>query len=273
MPSNIGWTDETWNPVIGCKPVSEGCRNCYAEAIATDFAKRGIKHYEEIINSDKTKWKGNAKFIKERLKQPKGWKNPRMVFTCSMSDICHPDVSDEELTAIFDVMREASQHQYQVLTKRPERFIEAQKWLDIPPHVWIGTSVENNKVLHRVKQLREIKADIRFLSCEPLLEDIAEGLKKDLGYVHWVIVGGESGPNHRPCKYKWVHNIYKECKIREVPFFFKQWSHKRPGQGKFCLPGEQDPVENQYPIKNFGIETEPEPKKEPKIHPNQLTIF
>ena len=267
MPTNINWTDETWNPVIGCKPISEGCRNCYAEAIATDFAKRGIKHYEEIINPNKTKWKGNAKFIKERLEQPKNWKKPRMIFTCSMSDICHPNISDKELAAIFSIMQEANQHQYQVLTKRPERLIKAQKWLDIPPNVWIGTSIENNKVLHRIKQLREINADIRFLSCEPLLEDISEELKKHLQYIHWVIVGGESGPNHRHLEYQWVYNIYRECKIKKVPFFFKQWSHRKPGQGTFHLPGETEPIENEYPIKNFGIEATPQEEKA------QLSLF
>ena len=271
MPSKIGWTNETWNPVIGCKAVSEGCRNCYAETIAAGFASKGINHYGDVANSTTGKWRGNAKYIPERLGKPKQWKKPKMIFVCSMSDLFHPDVPDSALAEIFGVMRETNQHQYQVLTKRPERVVEVQGWLDIPPHVWIGTSIENNKVLHRVEELRQIKADIRFLSCEPLLEDISVDLKKHIGYVHWVIVGGESGPNHRPMEYQWVHNLYIECQIREVPFFFKQWSHKRPNQGEFCLPGHEDPIENEYPIKGFGeeipIEVQTKPRKK------QLTLF
>lgn len=260
--SSIEWTDETWNPITGCKKVSPGCANCYAESIAKRFW--GERKFTEV------------QFHPERLDQPLKWRKPRMVFVNSMSDLFHESVTDEQLDQVFAVMALTPQHTYQVLTKRPERMLkyfqqfserakdwggdswlihevaigivgedelhdgkyQDQKMLDLPlPNVWLGVTVENQKAAEEhIPLLLQTPAAVRFLSCEPLLEDIDLANAMPLGGpdLDWVIVGGESGHNARPCDVAWIHSIVEQCKAAGVPCFVKQlgskpfWSRPNP---------------------------------------------
>lgn len=208
--SHIEWTDATWNPVTGCTKVSPGCKFCYAERFAERF--RGVEGHPYEQGFDLKIWP-------ERLDQPSKWKEPRRIFVNSMSDLFHPKVSARYISKVFDAMVAAPQHQYQVLTKRPERAAQLASDLPWPNQVWMGTSVENQDYVSRIDELRKIPAQVRFLSCEPLLGP----LEMDLTGIHWVIVGGESGPGARPMKPEWVRSIRKQCRAADVPFFFKQW--------------------------------------------------
>jgi protein gp37 len=208
--SHIEWTDATWNPVTGCTKVSPGCKHCYAERFAERF--RGVEGHPYEQGFDLKVWP-------ERLDQPSKWKEPRRIFVNSMSDLFHPGVSAGYIRKVFNAMVAAPQHQYQVLTKRPERAAELADDLPWPRQVWMGTSVESQAYLSRVDELRKIPAHVRFLSCEPLLGPLDLKLKG----IHWVIVGGESGPGARPMKPEWVRSIRRQCRAADVPFFFKQW--------------------------------------------------
>lgn len=251
--TKIGWTDATWNPLLGCTKVSEGCRNCYAERVAFAQKSHGTHGYYNIVKDTAKgpRWTGEIQVMPERMEYPLRWKAPRMIFVCSMSDLFHPKVSDATIQAVFDVMEKAHWHQFQVLTKRPERMIGRK----FPPNVWAGTSVESVKTVDRLKHLSKVDADIRYISAEPLLEDIATPLAEHLSFIDWVIVGGESGPNFREMDYAWVHNIYLECKNADVRWFFKQWSGRKPKQGEFFIktPGDCEAllVENEFPISGF----------------------
>ena len=215
--TGIGWTDRTWNPVVGCSKISAGCANCYAEELSLRF------------NFTPSKWTGrNAKenvILKpERLTQPSKVKDPQLVFTCSMSDLFHEQVPGEYIGQIFDVMADNPQHQFQVLTKRIEA---ALYWNgDFPQNMWLGTSVENRDVLHRIETLQSIDINsVKFLSIEPLLEDLGT---LNLEHIDWVIIGGESGRNFRPMDPAWARNIRDQCKATNIPIFFKQNSGLRP---------------------------------------------
>ena len=222
----IAWTNETWNPVTGCTKVSQGCKNCYAETIANRFW--GDRKFTDVICH------------KDRLDQPLHWRKPRMVFVNSMSDLFHDDVPFEFVDEIMETMKRADWHTYQILTKRPERCWE---WIDerakyttygFPRHVWIGVSVEDNEHLRRVEFLRGFPAGVRFISFEPLLEDVG---KIDLTGIHWVIVGGESGWNARTMKLDWARQIRDECAKRGTAFFMKQMSeHDFPFGGYKDFP-------------------------------------
>lgn len=225
MASTIEWTDETWNPITGCTRVSPGCDNCYMFALYPRLRAMGVPGYEESPDT--------VKMLPERLNAPLTWKTPRRVFVNSMSDLFHPKVTFEFITQVFDVMRQADQHIFQVLTKRPglaagwweqcgkERFGE---W---PRNVWIGTSVENQKYAPRLTVLGRIPAAIRFVSAEPLLDklDLRPWLRD--GTLQWVIVGGESGPRARPMEESWALSLLKQSDAAEVDFFFKQWGGRR----------------------------------------------
>lgn len=208
--SAIEWTDATWNPVTGCTKVSPGCKHCYAERFAERF--RGVPGHPFEFGFDLRLWP-------ERLTQPIKWRAPRRIFVNSMSDLFHPDVPEQFIGRVFDVMEEASHHQFQVLTKRPERALELAPRLPWPENVWMGTSVESQLYTRRIDMLRQIRAQVRFLSCEPLLGP----LTLDLRGIHWVIVGGESGPGARPMLPEWVTSIRDQCHNADVAFFFKQW--------------------------------------------------
>lgn len=217
--TGIEWTDVTWNPVTGCDKVSQGCKNCYAERFAERF--RGTDDHPYEMGFDLT-------LRPERLEEPLSWQKPRRVFVNSMSDIFHEDIDLDYIQRIFEVMAEADDHIFQLLTKRSERAKELASELPWPDHVWMGVSVENQDNAHRLDDLREIPADTRFLSCEPLIGP----LDLDLDGIHWVIVGGESGPGCRPCKKEWVMSIRDQCREADVPFFFKQWGGPHKDKGR-----------------------------------------
>ncbi len=209
--SKIEWTETTWNPVTGCTKISDGCKNCYAERMAARLCAMGQKNYK---NGFKVTEHEHA------LYSPLGWKKPRMVFVNSMSDLFHKDVSESFILRVFDVMRNACWHTFQVLTKRPERVIEMNSKISWPGNVWMGVTVESQKYKHRIDELRKTEAKVKFLSLEPLLSPI---ININLKGIHWVIVGGESGPGARPIEEDWVKNIRLQCNMEDVPFFFKQW--------------------------------------------------
>ena len=225
--SSIEWTEATWNPVAGCTPVSPGCLNCYAARMALRLqfagAASGCSKYigtAKRARDGRPVFSGRINLDEGSLDLPRRWKRSKVIFVNSMSDLFHADVPVEYIQRVFAVMGECPQHQFQVLTKRPERALELSAQLPWPVNVWMGTSVENALYTHRIKTLREIPAKIRFLSCEPLLGPIA---RLPLEGIHWVIVGGESGPGARPMEAGWVEQIRDRCVERGVAFFFKQW--------------------------------------------------
>jgi protein gp37 len=209
--SSIEWTESTWNPVTGCTKISSGCANCYAERMARRLKAMGQPRYRHGFK---------VTLQPDLLQVPLRWKRPRMVFVNSMSDLFHKDVPAEFIARCFAVMQEAAHHTFQVLTKRPERAVELAPDLPWPENVWMGTSVESAAYASRIGLLTQIPASIRFLSLEPLLGPMP---RLALAGVHWVIVGGESGPGARPMDPKWVLQIRDRCLREGVPFFFKQW--------------------------------------------------
>ncbi len=209
--TRIEWTESTWNPVTGCTKISIGCANCYAERMAKRLQAMGQPNYQngfEVTCHDHV------------LEQPLSWKKPRTVFVNSMSDMFHEDVPEQFIAAVFDVMKRAHWHRFQVLTKRDQRMVEVASRLDWPSNVWMGVSVENRKARSRIRSLQTVPAAVRFLSLEPLLESVGEIA---LSGIHWVIVGGESGPGARAMDEAWVQGIKSQCEAADVPFFFKQW--------------------------------------------------
>lgn len=231
--TTIEWTESTWNPVRGCTKISPGCKNCYAEAFAERW--RGVPGHPYEQGFD-------LRLIPEKLREPLTWKKPRRVFVNSMSDLFHPAVPDDYIHSIFAVMRQASWHTFQVLTKRSERLCQLAQQLTWPPNVWQGVSVENARYLFRVKHLQNVPAAVRFLSVEPLLGPISA---LPLGGISWVIVGGESGPKHRLVDPLWVREIRDQCIQEGVAFFFKQWGGRRPKSGGRSLDGREW---NQMPL-------------------------
>jgi protein gp37 len=228
--SKIEWTDATWNPVRGCSKVSPGCTNCYAETFAERF--RGVPGHPYEFGFD-------LRLVPEKLSEPLRWRTPKMIFVNSMSDLFQEDVPDDFIRAVIQVMETANWHTYQVLTKRSERMRDLLKTklrsVAQQPHIWWGVSVENKRHgLPRVDHLREAPAKVRFLSVEPLLEDL--GLI-DLRGINWVIVGGESGPGARPMKKSWVLDIRDQCRQAAIPFFFKQWGGIRKAEAGRSLNG------------------------------------
>ena len=240
--TGIEWTDATWNPVTGCTRVSGGCDNCYAATLAGRLLRDVYRARSPVVDTDITRRDPFAvRLWPERLCQPLEWRNARMIFVNSMSDAFHADVPDEFIRSMFLTMLEAPWHTYQVLTKRPARalrFWRGNKDLfnagPLPRHIWIGTSVENQEVLHRVRHLQAIPASVRFLSFEPLIGPV----DPDLAGIHWVIVGGESGPRRRPMRAEWVQSLRDQCRDQNVPFFFKQWGGRTPKAGGRELDGQ-----------------------------------
>lgn len=240
--SEIEWTDATWNPVTGCTKVSRGCDNCYAERIAERF--RGVKGHPYEQGFDLRLWHS-------RLETPKSWKRGRLIFVNSMSDLFHKDIPRGFKGSVFDTMEEADWHIYQVLTKRSSLmrdFVNGRyKDEPAPPHIWLGVSVEDRSALSRVRHLQQTNASVRFLSVEPLLGRVG---KINLDGIHWVIVGGESGPNCRPTRPEWVREIRDQCVEDDVPFFFKQWGGARPKSGGNELDGR---TWFEYPNVDFTV--------------------
>jgi protein gp37 len=220
LDSAIEWTDATWNPVRGCTKISDGCKHCYAETFAERF--RGVKGHSYEQGFD-------LRLVPEKLAEPLRWRNPKMIFVNSMSDLFHENVPDEYVVAVAEVMVAAKWHTYQVLTKRSDRLREllntSLHFAANQKHIWWGVSVENKKYgLPRVQNLQKAEAEVRFLSVEPLLENLG---KFNLSGIDWVIVGGESGHGARPMKKEWVVSVRDQCKREDVPFFFKQWGGVR----------------------------------------------
>lgn len=209
--SKIEWTDKTWNPITGCTKKSEGCAHCYAEVMARRLKGMGKPKYK---NAFKLTLQPDA------LNEPKSWTKPHNIFVCSMGDLFHEQVPFEYIDKVMTTIEDTPQHRYQILTKRPERMNEYFATHTIPNNVWLGTTVESQKNKARIDYLRNLNAPVRFLSCEPLLEDLQE---LNLAGINWVIVGGESGMQARPMKEQWVMNILEQCKKSNIAFFFKQW--------------------------------------------------
>lgn len=223
--SAIEWTEATWNPVTGCNRVSTGCDHCYAMTLAKRLKAMGSAKYQND-GDPRTSGPGFGVTIHpQALDEPHRWRQPRVVFVNSMSDLFHARVPIDFIRDVFDVCRDTPQHTYQVLTKRSLRLRRVAAKLDWPTNLWMGVSVENAKVLSRVDHLREVPAAVRFLSCEPLLGPL-DGI--DLTDIHWVIAGGESGANYRPVDVNWVRGIRDACKDADVAFFFKQWGGRTP---------------------------------------------
>ncbi|HEY9200717.1 MAG TPA: phage Gp37/Gp68 family protein [Gammaproteobacteria bacterium] len=210
--SKIEWTEMTWNPMTGCSKVSPGCKHCYAETMAARLQAMGANGYENGFD---------VSLLHERLNQPLKRKKPTVYFVNSMSDLFHEGASFAFLDEVFKVISLTPQHTYQILTKRAGRMAKYFSKRIPPKNAWLGVSVEDRKYgLPRIDKLRSIDAHVRFLSVEPLLEDLG---RINLDAIHWVIVGGESGPKARPMKIEWVRSIKKQCDIADVSFFFKQW--------------------------------------------------
>ena len=208
--SNIEWTEATWNPVTGCTKISPGCKHCYAERLSLRLQAMGQQNYANGFNLT----------LHERmLEKPLSWKKPQLIFVNSMSDLFHDEVPVDFILKVFDVMRRASWHQFQVLTKRSQRLLELNDQIDWPNNVWMGVSVENQDYTFRIDHLRETDTVTKFLSLEPLLGPLS-GL--NLNGINWVIVGGESGPGARPMLEDWVSQIRDQCNVVSVPLFVKQ---------------------------------------------------
>jgi protein gp37 len=219
----IEWTDATWNPVTGCTKISAGCDNCYAERFSERF--RGVIGHPFENGFD-------LQLRPERLEQPLRWRAPTMIFVNSMSDLFHKQIPFEFVDRVFDTMERAPWHTFQVLTKRSSRlrnYINLRyPGKSVPEHIWIGASIESASKKSRVRHIQAANALVRFLSLEPLLGPIG---KLDLEGIHWVIVGGESGPRARPMLVEWAREIRDQCEVARVPFFFKQWGGLRPKSG------------------------------------------
>jgi protein gp37 len=223
--TTIEWTDATWNPVAGCTILTAGCTNCYAMRMAARLEAMGTAKYQGLTRKSggRAKWTGKIALDRKALSIPATWSKPRRVFVNSMSDLFHPDVPVDFIADVWQVMAETPRHTYQILTKRPDRMVEVVPSLPKLPNVWLGTSVEDNRVLHRVDELRRVPAFIRFISFEPLIGSVAAA---DLTDIHWAIVGGESGPNARYMDPAWVEEIEAACRGTGAAFFFKQWGGK-----------------------------------------------
>jgi protein gp37 len=242
--SEIEWADATWNPVRGCTKITPGCDHCYAETFAERF--RGVPGHPYEQGFD-------LRLVPEKLAEPLRWKSPKMIFVNSMSDLFHKDVPDDYVEAVCRVMERANWHTYQVLTKRSSRLRNMLQdrvhFAARLPHVWWGVSVEDRAHgLPRVEHLREAPAAVRFLSVEPLLEDLGP---VNLEGIHWVIVGGESGPGARPMHKEWVVSIRAQCEAAHVPFFFKQWGGVRKSKAGRDLEGrtyDDLPVRVRLPV-------------------------
>ncbi|CAA0096131.1 Uncharacterised protein [Mycolicibacterium vanbaalenii] len=223
--SAIEWTEATWNPVTGCDRVSAGCDHCYAMTLAKRLKAMGSEKYQND-GDPRTSGPGFGVTIHPRsLDEPRRWRQPRIVFVNSMSDLFHARVPVSFIRDVFDVCRDTPQHTYQVLTKRSLRLRRLGESLDWPANLWMGVSVENADALPRIDHLRDVPAAVRFLSCEPLIGPL-DGLNLD--GIHWVIAGGESGANHRRVDGEWVRGIRDACQDAGVSFFFKQWGGRTP---------------------------------------------
>lgn len=209
--SSIEWTEMTWNPTTGCTKISAGCKYCYAEVMAKRLQAMGVEKYKDAFK---------VRTHPSALNVPYGWKSPKIVFVNSMSDLFHPQIPETFIQQVFAVMNDNPQHVFQVLTKRAARVLELSPRLRWTHNIWMGVSVEDNRVRERIDLLRQTNARTKFLSCEPLIGPLPD---MDLTNIDWVIVGGESGRKPRPMNPDWVLDIQEQCEASQVAFFFKQW--------------------------------------------------
>lgn len=238
LDSAIEWTDATWNPTTGCTKISPGCKNCYAATLSRRLKAMGV-----------LKYRNNFQFTEQPddLDLPFTWKKQKKVFVNSMSDLFHEQSRMEFIARCFDVMIKADQHQYQVLTKRAKTMLEFSKLFEkyfdseIPAHIWMGVSVENEDYVWRINDLRKVKCKTRFISFEPLLGSVG---KVDLTGIDWAIIGGESGVGFRPVQKEWIQDIIKQCTKQKVSVFFKQWGGIRPKSGGREINGR---IYDEYP--------------------------
>ena len=239
--SKIEWTELTWNPTTGCNKVSQGCKFCYAEVMSRRLKAMGLEKYSNGFE---------VTLHEDALKIPYTWKQPKIVFVNSMSDLFHKDIPLEFIRRVFKVMNDNPQHVFQVLTKRADVLFKYHKALNWTHNIWMGVSVENEKSLNRVNLLRRTKAKVKFLSCEPLIGPLTNlNFKK----IDWVIVGGESGRRPRPMKPEWVFEIHNKCIEENVPFFFKQWGGTNKKKTGRVLKGK---TYSEMPIVKHLLEEE-----------------
>jgi protein gp37 len=232
--SAIEWTEATWNPVTGCDRVSAGCDHCYALTLAARLKAMGQPKYQRD-GDPRTSGPGfGVTMHPDELEIPRRWRRPRVIFVNSMSDLFHPQVSGDFVARVFAVMAATPQHTYQILTKRPKRARQLLRDWTLVPNVWLGVSIEDERVVDRADILRQVPAAVRFLSLEPLLGPLPS---LDLTGIDWVIVGGESGPDHRPMRQEWVLELRDRCQAAGTPFFFKQWGGLTPKSGGRLLEG------------------------------------
>jgi protein gp37 len=221
IKTGIEWTDKSWNPTTGCNKISPGCFHCYAEEMTKRFPKTFPNGFNLTLHPD-------------RISTPLSWKQPCKIFVNSMSDLFHKDIPLDFIKQVFQTIERTPQHTYQILTKRHKRLLELAPHLEWHPNIWMGVSVENQQYTHRIDYLRQVPAQIKFLSCEPLLGR----LNLDLDRIDWVIVGGESGAKYRPVQADWVRSIRDQCQLAKVAFFFKQWGGRTPKSGGNELEGK-----------------------------------
>ncbi len=231
--SDIEWTDMTWNPVTGCTKISQGCKNCYAERMSKRLRAMGVERYRDGFN---------VRLHADILDQPSKWSGSRRVFVNSMSDLFHKGVPLEFITRVFESISQNPNHNFQILTKRAGRLAQVANSLSWPPNLWMGTSVEHERTTTRIDQLRDVPAAVRFLSLEPLIGPLDDLV---LDGIHWVIVGGESGPKARPMEHEWVESILQQCRSANIPFFFKQWGGVRKKKTGRALNGR---TYDEFPV-------------------------
>lgn len=244
MATKIEWTDETWNPMTGCTGISAGCDHCYARTVAERRTREVYLRQPPVKDTPANRADPFApRFWPDRLTIPFSWREPRRCFVNSMSDVFHAHFSIEQIQMVFDVMNALPHHQFQVLTKRPERALRYADQLVWTPNIWMGTSIEDMRVAKRADSLRKIPAVVRFISAEPLLGSLA-GL--DVEGIHWIIGGGESGAGHRPVDEAWALELRDKCSENDIAFFWKQWGGHTPKSGGRLLDGR---TWSEYPAK------------------------
>lgn len=243
MPTAIEWTDEVWNPMTGCTKISAGCDNCYAHTVAQRRTRNQYLRKLPVKDTPTNRVDPFApRFWPERLDWPLRWKEPRRIFVNSMSDVFHSHFTLEQVQQVFTVMTLAEHHQFQVLTKRPERALRLAQELPWAPNIWMGTSIEDMRVAKRADVLRQIPAAVRFISAEPLLGSLKS---LNLADIHWVIAGGESGAGARPVRGEWARELRDLCERDGVHFFWKQWGGFTPKSGGRELDGR---TWDEYPV-------------------------
>lgn len=247
--TSIEWTDATWNPVAGCSVMSAGCTNCYAMRMAARLEAMGQEKYRGLTrrSGGRFVWTGKIKLDENALTAPYRWSKPRLVFVNSMSDLFHERVPADFITRVWEVMRSTPRHTYQILTKRPDRMGQIVGGFSLLPNVWLGTSVEGPAVKDRIPELRKVPSAVRFVSFEPLLHSVRN---VDLSGIHWVIVGGESGPRARPMREEWVEEIELACRRVGAAFFFKQWGGKNKKRTGRLFRGQ---TFNEMPLDRISL--------------------